>query len=63
MRSSLGRPCNFKLLLSAPIQLSCITVILSISPAFAQRATPDGVLDAQHVQGSLIGIQYEQCCG
>jgi hypothetical protein len=56
----LGRPCNFKLLFSAPIQLACITAILSISPAFAQRATPGGLLDAQHVQGSLIGIQYEQ---
>jgi hypothetical protein len=37
--------------------------VLALSSAVAQHTIPRtnlGVLDAQHVQGSLIGIQYEQ---
>ncbi len=40
-----------------------IIAVLTLNSAIAQRTTPRppiGVLDAQRVQGSLIGIQYEQ---
>jgi hypothetical protein len=59
-----ARPYRLSLSISRPhVLLAWIAPLLCLSHALAQSAAQppsSGMLDAQHVQGSLIGIQYEQ---